>query len=386
MEYEGSEVEVYSDFWDMDLQEPLLRGVLKHGFEKPSEIQKRGIVLISKGGDVIVQSQSGTGKTGTFVIGILNVMDYTLNECQGIILVPTRELAIQVYEVCKSIGSLTPVKPILCVGGSHIDDNKRELQVQSPKIIIGTPGRVYDIIKRNYINPQYTRTMVMDEADEMLSFGFLNQIRDIIQIFPKDTQICLFSATIPDEMKDITDRFMTKPTKIYIKPEQLSLEGIRQFYILTKDEYAKYDVFKDLFGIITVNQTMVYVNSKKGADMLRDKLQRENYAVSVIHSQMTPQERSTVMNEFRQGISKVLISTDLLARGIDIQQVSVVINYELPYNNIENYIHRIGRSGRFGRKGTAINIVSNREYSRLEDITRYYGAIIAPFPENYNDF
>lgn len=379
------QMEIYNNFDDMNLQETLLRGIYRHGFEKPSEIQKRGIVLISKGGDVIVQSQSGTGKTGTFIIGILNIIDYALKEGQAIVLVPTRELAIQVVDVCKSIGSLTSVKPILCVGGSHVEENKRDLQANYPKIVIGTPGRVLDMIDKKCINPKFIKTFVIDEADEMLSTGFINTIQDIVRMMPSSTQMCLFSATLPDEIKNLANEFMVNPTTIYIKPEEISLDGIRQFYIQANDEYQKFEIFKELFGILTVNQTIVYINTKRGADMLRDKLQKENYSVSVIHSQMTPQERSYVMNEFKQGKSKVLISTDLLARGIDIQQVSVVINYELPHN-VENYIHRIGRSGRFGRKGTAINIVLNREYYKLGEITKYYGGVIYPFPENYSDF
>jgi superfamily II DNA/RNA helicase len=383
---EDTDIEIVNDFDDMGLKEPLLRGIYGYGFEVPSDIQKKGIVLISKKEDIIVQSRSGTGKTGTFIIGLLNIINETLNECQAIVLVPTRELAIQVADVCKNLGLYTNIKPVLCVGGSHVDENRRELECKFPKIIIGTPGRVQDIMNRKYFNEKFVASLVMDEADELLSQGFISQVRSIIRVLPKTTSISLFSATLSEEVKDITLNFMSNPKKILVKHDEVSLEGIRQFYILTNNDEDKYGVFKDLFSIVTVDQTMVYVNSKKSADMLQSRLTSEHYSVSVIHSQMSSTERSDVMEDFRNGRSRVLISTDLLARGIDVQRVSVVINYEIPYKNMESYIHRVGRSGRFGRKGTAINIVSKNEYSTLEKICSHYGASIVAFPSDFADF
>lgn len=380
-------MEKITNFDDMNLKEKLLRGIYAYGFENPSEIQSKGIPLMLKGGDMIAQSQSGTGKTGTFVIATLNKIDYAYNGCQAIILVPTRELAIQVVDVCARLGSYTPVKAVLCIGGMQVEDNKRELDQHAPIVAIGTPGRIADMIHQKYIDCNYVETLVMDEADEMLSSGFQDQITEIMKSLYKGTQICLFSATLSEEILKITTQFMKNPSSILVKTQELSLEGIRQFYINARDIEGKYTALCDLFGILMINQTMIYVNSKKSADILQHRLERDKFSVSVIHSQMSAQERSDIMKDFRNGHSKVLISTDLLARGIDVQQVSIVINYEIPYiDNIDNYIHRIGRSGRFGRKGTALNLVTDREYSRLADITKYYSTTIQALPADYNDF
>lgn len=385
--YNDSEsIESVTDFDDMNLNENLLRGIYGYGFERPSEIQQKGIPLICKGGDVIVQSKSGTGKTGTFIVSILNRIDSTVNECQSVVLVPTRELAIQVQNVCKDIGCYMNVHPIVCVGGSSIDDNRKDLEVKKPKIIIATPGRLLDIINRRYFNPSSVRNIVMDEADELLSDGFVDQIRSILRELSKNCQICLFSATMSEQVRQITQKFMINPIRILLKEEEVSLEGIKQFYIVLDSEESKYETFKDLFGMLTVSQTIVYVNSKRAADDLTSRLLRDNYPVASIHSQMSPSERSSVMRNFRNLKFKVLIATDLIARGIDVQNVAIVINYEVPHKNLESYIHRIGRSGRFGRKGTAINLVLRREYESLTNICTKYGAIINQFPDSYTDF
>lgn len=385
-DFENDIVEEYNDFDDMGLKENLLRGVYGYGFEKPSDIQQKGIVLIGRGGDVIVQSRSGTGKTGTFILSILNKIDETKNDCQAVVLVPTRELADQVQNVCKNLSIHMNIHTILCVGGSSLDENRREFDVKKPKIIIGTPGRLFDVMSRSFFNPDTVSILVMDEADELLSDGFVNQIRDILKKFMSTCQLCLFSATMSDEVRRITEKFMVNPTRLLMRDDEVSLEGIRQFYILVDSEEKRYETFKDLFDSLTISQTMVYVNSKKAADYLQDRMLNENYSVSTIHSQMSTAERADVMRQFRNLKTRVLISTDLLARGIDVQSVSVVINYEIPYKNIENYVHRIGRSGRFGRKGTAINIVLRREYESLIKICNHYGAVINQFPENFTDF
>lgn len=376
------EIKVYENFDEMNLKESLLRGIYKYGFEKPSDIQKQGIVLVTSGKDVVIQAKSGTGKTGTFLIGLLNNINESELTHQAMVLLPTIELAKQVFEVCKALAHYTKIKTVISIGGEPIQENINNLSTNNPTIIIGTPGRLRELMEKNIINRRTLITFAIDEADEMLSQGFVDTVRDIVSMIPKKTQICLFSATLPTEIVELTNKFMRDPIKILIKPEELTLDGIKQYYIISGNNDEKYELFKDLFHLTTINQTIVYVNSKKLAVTLRNKLELDNFTVSIIHSKMTHPERDYVMNEFRKGNIKLLISTDLLSRGIDIQSVYIVINYELPFRNVESYLHRIGRSGRFGRKGVAINLVNRKDYHLLENITKYYSTIIDPFPEN----
>jgi len=377
------EIDSISSFDDMDLREDIVRGIYSYGFEKPSQIQSRAIMPMSTGKDIIAQAQSGTGKTGTFTIGILQRIDKNIHEPQGIIVAPTRELATQIGKVVENIGRYTGIKSVICIGGSDKEKSKTELR-NSASIVVGTPGRIGDMINRGYINTKHIRTMVLDEADEMLSVSFINQIKNIICFLPENTQICLFSATMPSEILDITSKFMINPISILVKREELTLEGIRQFYINVEREEWKYETFKDLYDAISVSQSIVYVNRKNRADNLKERLERDNFTVSVIHSRMDPIERVNVMDDFRYGNTRILISTDLLSRGIDIQQVSVVINYDVP-NDKESYIHRIGRSGRFGRKGVAINFVTDRELRKIKYLEDFYETVIDEMPINIDD-
>ena len=381
---EKSKENIITNFEELNLRENVLRGIYSYGFEKPSEIQSKAIKPIISGLDVIAQSQSGTGKTGTFVISALERIDESVEGVQGIIIAPTRELAIQIFDVCKNIGQYTKIKPVLCVGGSNIIDSRRELD-RGVIVVIGTPGRIIDMIEKNFLSPRMVRILILDEADEMLSDSFLKQIRYIIEQLSNNTQICLFSATMPDEIVRITTHFMNHPQNILINPEMLTLEGIKQFYINIQQENWKFTTFCDLYDMISISQSMVYVNTKKKAEWLREKLMDKSFTVSMIHSDMKPCERSSIMKDFRAGGTRILISTDLLSRGIDIQQVSIVINYDLP-NNKECYIHRIGRSGRFGRKGVAINFITNKEFWKIDELRTYYGTNIEPMPVNVNDF
>lgn len=385
MDNHNNEVEEIkpTKFDDMGLREDVLRGIYGYGFETPSEIQSKAIPYIIQGKDIIAQSQSGTGKTGTFVIGALNRIDPNIKTCQAIIVVPTRELAVQIVDVCHNLGLYTGTKPVLCVGGSNIQDCRREI-VNRPTIIVGTPGRIIDMIQRNYISTNAIKMLILDEADEMLSQSFAKQIRSIVETVPKDAQICLFSATMNDAALSMAKKIdMRNPVVLLIKQEELTLEGIRQYYINVDQERYKFDTFCDIYDMISISQSIVYVNSKKAADEIKHNLEKHKFTVSVIHSQLSPQERAAIMKEFRSGDTRILISTDLLSRGIDIQQVSIVINYDLPHsNNKESYIHRIGRSGRFGRKGVAINLITNRDFYKLEELERYYNTRIETMPAN----
>ncbi len=380
---EFEEITKYSSFEDMNLKDTLLRGIFSYGFEKPSAIQSKAIVPILKNNDVIAQSQSGTGKTGTFVISTLQKIDDSVTGCQAMIIAHTKELARQIHGVCSDIGKYEKVTPVLCTGGLNIYDAKNELR-KGPTIVIGTPGRIIDMINRGFLSMRSLRLLILDEADEMLSPGFQNQIRQIVEEIPPSTQICIFSATLPRFVLDITKKFMNKPLQIRVKIEELTLEGIQQFYINVEKEANKFETFCDLYGNISVSQSIVYVNTKRKADWLKSNLEAMKFTISVIHSDLSPTEREKIMHEYRNGETRILISTDLLSRGIDVQQVSVVINYDMP-NNKECYLHRIGRSGRYGRKGTAINLVTDKDSWKIEELETFYQTQIDEMPINIKE-
>lgn len=382
-----SNIEIFTSFEKMGLKDNIMRGVYSYGFEFPSEIQSKGIKKIIDGKDLVAQSQAGTGKTGTFIIGALEKIDENVNGCQVVIIAPTRELAAQIQEVCKSIGTYLKMKTVLCVGGSNIQESRKEID-SYPSIVIGTPGRIIDMLDKGYLTTKAVKLLVLDEADEMLAGSFIDQMKTIVSQLSQSCQICLFSATMPQEILDITDKFMNKPENILIKQEELTLDGIKQFFINVEQERWKFETFCDLFDLISVSQTIVYVNSKQRAEMLKDMLEDKHFPVSVMHSNMTPLERIQIMKNFRSGGTRILISTDLLARGIDVQQVSIVINYDLPNlpQDKELYIHRIGRSGRFGRKGVSISFVTKRDYWKINELRKQFNTTIEPMPKNFNEF
>ena len=370
------------NFDDMSLKEDLLRGIYSIGFEEPSSIQQRAIVPIHKSNrDIIVQAQSGTGKTATFSIGTLQKLDLKQKKCQTIILSPTRELAEQTHNVCKDISVyMKKLKISLSIGGTPVSENISEIK-SGCQLVIGTPGRVFDMLKRNVIETVFVRTLVIDEADEMLSSGFIEQIKDILVSIPKDAQIVLVSATMPIEVLELTTKFMNSPRKILVKQEELTLEGISQYYINVEQEQWKIDVIMDLYKSLTISQCVIFCNSKKKVEYISTQLTEKQFPVESIHGDMSSKDRSNIMGRFRSGSARVLITTDLLARGIDVQQVSLVINYDIPSNK-ENYIHRIGRSGRYGRKGVAINFMINSDVHLVDEIRKFYSTEIIEMPSD----
>jgi len=375
--------EVCENFDDMNLKEELLRGIYAYGFEKPSAIQQRAIVPCIKGLDVIAQAQSGTGKTATFSIAILEKIDTGLRECQALILAPTRELAQQIQKVVMSLGDYMGAQCHACIGGTSVREDMRKLDV-GQHIVVGTPGRVFDMISRKVLRPNDIKQFVLDEADEMLSRGFKDQIYDVFRHLNQEIQVILLSATMPQEVLEVTTRFMRDPVRILVKKEELTLEGIRQFYISVEREEWKLDTLCDLYETLTITQAVIFCNTRRKVDWLTEKMHQRDFTVSAMHGDMDQKERDVIMREFRSGSSRVLITTDLLARGIDVQQVSLVINYDLPTNR-ENYIHRIGRGGRFGRKGVAINFVTDDDKRALQDIEKFYNTQIDEMPMNVAD-
>ena len=312
---------------------------------------------------------------------MLQSIDHKLPRVQALILSPARELANQIHKVVTSLGDFMNIRVLAATGGTVIRDAVRFLQ-DGCHIIVGTPGRVFDMINRGSIRLDHLKLFVLDEADEMLSKGFKDQIYDIFQCMPKgNVQICLFSATMPLEIYNLTEKFMRDPIRILVKRDELTLDGIRQYYINVEKEEWKFDTLCDLYETLTITQAIIYCNTRRKVDYLTENMTKRQFTVSALHSEMAQQQRDVIMTEFRSGSSRVLITTDVLARGIDIQQVSLVINFDLPSIK-ENYIHRIGRSGRFGRKGVAINLITNDDVNAMREIQQFYSTVIEEMPQD----
>uniref|UniRef100_A0A2K6D220 RNA helicase n=1 Tax=Macaca nemestrina TaxID=9545 RepID=A0A2K6D220_MACNE len=366
VEFETSqEVDVTPTFDTMGLREDLLRGIYTYGFEKPSAIQQGATKQIIKGRDVIAQSQSGTGKTAIFSISVLQCLDIQVRETQALILAPTRELAVQIQKGLLALGDYMNVQCHACIGGTNVGEDIRKLD--------------YGLLRTCAI-----KMLVLDEADEMLNKGFKEQIYDVYRYLPPATQVVLISATLPHEILEMTNKFMTDPIHILAKRDELTLEGIKQFFVAVEREEWKFDTLCDLYDTLTITQAVIFCNTKRKVDWLTEKMREANFTVSSMHGDMPQKERESIMKEFRSGASRVLISTDVWARGLDVPQVSLIINYDLP-NNRELYIHKIGRSGRYGRKGVAINFVKNNDIRILRDTEQYYSTQIDEMPMNVAD-
>eukprot|EP01125_Pyxidicula_operculata_P002086 TRINITY_DN12036_c0_g1_i1.p1 TRINITY_DN12036_c0_g1~~TRINITY_DN12036_c0_g1_i1.p1 ORF type:complete len:402 (-),score=87.23 TRINITY_DN12036_c0_g1_i1:253-1458(-) len=383
----GQSVEIAEDlgtftkvdsFENMELRSDLLRGIYAYGFERPSTIQQKAIVPTISGRDVIAQAQSGTGKTATFAIGCLQQLDYNVKECQALILAPTRELAAQIQKVVEALGDYLHVKAHACIGGTRVKHDMAILK-EGVHVVVGTPGRVLDLLSRDALRADKVKIFILDEADEMLSRGFNDQIHKVFEFLPSSVQVGLFSATMPPEALELTKLFMNSPLKILVKQEEITLEGIRQFYINCEREQWKFDTLCDLYDTLNIAQAVIFCNTRKRVDWLTEQLRQKDFTVSATHSEIEPEQRNVILNEFRTGSSRVLITTDLLARGIDVHGVSLVINYDLP-RNFEKYIHRIGRSGRYGRKGVAINLISLDDTEQMRQIEKYYNTKIEEMP------
>ncbi len=378
---EGSkDIDTFESFEDLELSDDLLRGIYSYGFEKPSHIQQRAIKPLISGVDLIAQAQSGTGKTGTFSIGTLQRVDPSNPKPQILTIVPTRELATQVTGVYQALGEFLDLNIHTSIGGIRPSDEERALK-RGVQIIVGTPGRIYDMLSRGFIDPNEIKTLVLDEADEMLSRGFLSDIKDIFNFLPPTMQVAIFSATLPDEAVFITQKFMKKPVKIFVKRDELTLEGILQYYVDVGHADYKFETICDLYDTLNVSQSVIFCSTVRRVDYLTEEMKKKEFAVSAIHGRMTQEERKSIMANFRSGQIRFLIATDLVARGIDVHGVGVVVNYDLP-NDRENYIHRIGRAGRFGRKGIAISLITERDAKDLAELERFYNTQIEALPAN----
>ena len=369
--------------WDeLDIKPELLRGIYGHGFEYPSPIQKKAILPIINKRDVIAQAQSGTGKTATFAIGALQLIDLTNNNTQVLILSPTRELASQSADVIQAIGSMMPgLRVQVQYGGLINHDSSSFNNNNSPHIICGCTGRIYDLIKRGRLSTKHIQMVIVDEADEMLSYGFKDQVHNIFQHITEQVQVILVSATLPENIYPIINAIMRNPIKIIVQTEMLTLEGISQYYINLNSDRDKYITLKDLFSFISLSQCIIYCNSIKRVADLYAAMKEDDFPVSCIHSGMDKLTRDNSFLEFKSGKSRVLISSNVTARGIDIQQVSVVINFDIP-KSVSTYLHRIGRSGRWGKKGVGINFVTKQDVSKMKEIEEFYSCQIKELPED----
>lgn len=382
----------YDSFDDMEIPDMILRGVYAFGFEKPSPIQKKAIMPMIRGRDILAQSQSGTGKTGTFVIGGICRIDPSKNEVQMVVISPTRELAEQTATVARGIGVHAKIRVHTATGGPPVSEDLAILQQSSmrpphvPHILAVTPGRFYDLLNRKALSPSTIRVLVLDEADQMLEARFREQVHCILSLgWSQNTQVALLSATMIPELTEVAKSLLRNHVEILLPPENVTLEGIKQWYVEVPREEQKLDTLCDIYDHLSIQQAAIFVNTRAKAEWLAEKMRSRGFDLNYIHSEMNVEERKSRMSEFRNGSTRVIISTDLLARGIDVQQVSLVINYELPVQR-ENYIHRIGRSGRFGRKGASINMLTEREKRAQAEIESYYNTRVKELQVDLNIF
>ena len=372
---------VYETFDEMGLSDEIIRGIYSYGFETPSRIQQVAIVPMSKNSDILAQSQSGTGKTGAFTIGSLSVVNSSIKYPQVIVICPTRELAQQTERVARALGNYMGLKVLSATGGNQLRSDISSLKAGA-QFIVGTPGRIFDLIRRGDLVIEHMKYIILDEADQMLEDLFAEQIRTILDNkFPASTRLALFSATMPANVLEVAEHYLNNPLRILLPADEVTLDGIKQYYVGLEREEWKLPVLLDLYQQIAVNQALIYVNKRQKAEWLAKQLAAQGFTLEFIHGEMEVADRKKRMEDFRSGQVRVLISTDLLARGIDVQQVSLVVNYELPVQR-ENYIHRIGRSGRYGKKGVAINLIYGGEMNSLKEIEKHYSTTIHELPDD----
>lgn len=367
--------------WDeLKMNSKILRGIFAYGYEKPSPIQQKAIKPLIEGRDIIAQAQSGTGKTATFTIGALAKVNVHEDSTQVLVLSPTRELTIQTARVFSSIGCMIEeLKVQLLFGGSLVEESSSFSTKNTPHVVCGCPGRVFDMMRRDKIRSKEIKLIILDEADEMLSTGFKEQVYNIFQHLNPNIQVALFSATLPESIQPIIQKIMRNPVKISVKREMLTLEGIKQYYIAVDDDRQKYTTLKKLFSYLSVSQCIIYCNSVKRVSDLYEAMKEDEFPVCCIHSNMDKSSRDAAFNDFRNGNSRVMISSNVTARGIDIQQVSIVINFDVP-KCVHTYLHRIGRSGRWGRKGVGINFITRRDVTKMKEIETHYSCQIEEMP------
>ncbi|KAJ1978986.1 DExD/H-box ATP-dependent RNA helicase dhh1 [Dimargaris verticillata] len=365
-----------NEFEDYYLKRELLMGIFEAGFERPSPIQEESIPIALTGRDILARAKNGTGKTAAFTIPVLEKVNTQKPKIQALILVPTRELALQTSQVCKNLGKHMAVQVMVSTGGTVLKDDIMRLK-ETVHVVVGTPGRVLDLAGKGICDLSECQTFVMDEADKLLSPEFTPVIESLLSHFPKQRQIMLYSATFPMVVKSFKDKHMVKPYEINLMDE-LTLRGVTQYYAYV-EERQKVHCLNTLFSKLQINQSIIFCNSTNRVELLAKKITELGYSCFFSHARMRQQDRNRVFHDFRKGVCRNLVCSDLLTRGIDIQAVNVVINFDFP-KNAETYLHRIGRSGRFGHLGLAINLITYEDRFNLYKIEQELGTEIKPIP------
>lgn len=365
-----------NDFEDYFLKRELLMGIFEAGFERPSPIQEEAIPIALTGRDILARAKNGTGKTAAYIIPTLERLSTKLSHIQAVLLVPTRELALQTSQVCKTLGKHTGVEVMVTTGGTTLRDDILRLS-QTVHVLVGTPGRILDLAGKGIADLSKCSTYVMDEADKLLSPEFTPVIEQLLSLLPKERQVMLFSATFPLIVKDFKDKHMVKPYEINLMDE-LTLRGVTQYYAFV-EERQKVHCLNTLFSRLQINQSIIFCNSTNRVELLAKKITELGYSCFYSHAKMLQAHRNRVFHDFRNGACRNLVCSDLLTRGIDIQAVNVVINFDFP-KNAETYLHRIGRSGRFGHLGLAINLITYEDRFNLYRIEQELGTEIQPIP------
>ncbi|KAF5744362.1 DEAD-box ATP-dependent RNA helicase 8 [Tripterygium wilfordii] len=369
-----------NEFEDYFLKRELLMGIYEKGFERPSPIQEESIPIALTGSDILARAKNGTGKTAAFCIPALEKIDQENNVIQVVILVPTRELALQTSQVCKELAKHLKIQVMVTTGGTSLKDDIMRLY-QPVHLLVGTPGRILDLAKKGICILKDCSMLVMDEADKLLSPEFQPSIEQLIRFLSASRQILMFSATFPVTVKDFKDRYLQKPYVINLMDE-LTLKGITQFYAFV-EERQKVHCLNTLFSKLQINQSIIFCNSVNRVELLAKKITELGYSCFYIHAKMLQDHRNRVFHDFRNGACRNLVCTDLFTRGIDIQAVNVVINFDFPKNS-ETYLHRVGRSGRFGHLGLAVNLITYEDRFNLHRIEQELGTEIKQIPPHIN--
>ncbi|KAK6498562.1 DExD/H-box ATP-dependent RNA helicase dhh1 [Arthrobotrys musiformis] len=364
------------DFEELYIKRELLMGIFEAGFEKPSPIQEETIPVALTGRDILARAKNGTGKTAAFVIPALERVNSKSPKTQALILVPTRELALQTSQVCKTLGKHLGINVMVTTGGTVLKDDIIRLN-EAVHVLVGTPGRILDLAGKGVADFSECPTFIMDEADKLLSPEFTPIIEQLLAYFPSDRQIMLFSATFPLVVKSFMDKHLKQPYEINLMDE-LTLRGVTQYYAFV-EEKQKVHCLNTLFSKLQINQSIIFCNSTNRVELLAKKITELGYSCFYSHAKMLQNHRNRVFHDFRNGVCRNLVCSDLLTRGIDIQAVNVVINFDFP-KNAETYLHRIGRSGRFGHLGLAINLINWDDRFNLYKIEQELGTEIQPIP------
>lgn len=366
-----------NSFEEICLSRPLLMGIFEKGWEQPSPIQEAAIPAALLGRDILARAKNGTGKTGAYTIPVLQQIDVTQDHIQALVIVPTRELALQTSQICIELSKHMKARVMVTTGGTNLKDDILRI-MENVHLIIATPGRILDLMQKKVAKVDKCKMLVMDEADKLLSQDFNEMLDSVISFLPKDRQILLFSATFPLTVKDFMEKHLKDPLELNLM-EELTLKGVTQYYAYV-NEKQKVHCLNTLFTKLQINQSIIFCNSTQRVELLAKKIAELGYSCYYIHAKMSQPHRNRVFHDFREGLCRNLVCSDLFTRGIDIQAVNVVINFDFP-KMAETYLHRIGRSGRFGHHGIAINLITYDDRHNLQKIEHELGTEIRPIPK-----